>query len=263
MSNTLSFLKNYVKFAFEVRSITSHGYLKLMKNVNEKEAKVYMLRIAEELSASTEDLFYWLTATTLRNNSDKRYRDIWDFLHECDTGDVEVVDNIKKISRKRTLNGLIKFLKAPSSEELASFFKYDPQITIKLYENLFNATKESIHNRKVRNNMFIRIQNKIKHGMAVQEIPEGILIKDIKISPRNKQNRTTNIRHTTRRFILNLDTNMAERLVKTIESNCVAIQTLAFIIMHDLGENIQGIKGKKLTKKRTKFLTDSLKNYST
>lgn len=262
MSNTVSFLKNYVVFGYKVRTVTSKGYLKLLENADERDSKIFMLRIAEELSASTEDLYYWLTAVMLRENADKRYRDIWDFLHECDTGDVEVLDKIKQISKKRTASGLLTLLNSPKPEELASLLKADTGFVVHLYKNLFNATKASIHNRSAKNGMFIRVQNKIKHAMTVQEIPEGVLIKDIKVTPRNKKNRIGKIIHFTRRIVLELDKERAKKLVATIESNGLAVQTLAFIVMSDIGKNIRNLKGKKLTKKLRTSLEESLKSFS-
>jgi len=262
MSNTISFLKNYVVFAYKIRSTTSRGYLKLMEEANEKDSKIYMLRIIEELAASTEDLFYWLTAAMLRNNKDKRYRDIWDFLHECDCKDIEVIEKIKIISKKSSIKGLLKTLNAPKPEDLSIFLKTNIEMINKLFENLFNASKASIHNRLIKRTLLTRVQNKIKHAMAVQEIPNGILIKDIKITPRNKEKRIGNIKHYVRNIEINLDKDRAKKIVETIESNGIAVQTLAFFIAYDLGEYVKKLKGKKISKKLRSFLEESLNTFS-
>lgn len=262
MVNTVSYLKNYVKFAYKVRMVTAKCYLDSIDEVEGQKAKIFMLRIAEELSASTEDLFYWLTAVIGRNTLSRRYRDIWDFLHECDTGDPEVKNTIKQVARKRTVRGLVKLVNAPKAIDLANFLKTDEHVIEKLYSNLLKASKQAIHNRTIKKGLFVRVQNKIKHAMVVQEVPSGVLIKDMRISPKNKNITSRPVRHWVRKFFLETDKVMAKNLVGTIESNGVAIQTLAFIVIYGLAEEMKKLNGKKLDKKDVVYLQEALKSYS-
>lgn len=72
--NRFEFLKNYKEFACYIRYRTANVYFnQLVSSKDSKERRAMMLRIIEELTASTEDLSMWLIAVKERNNGDKRY----------------------------------------------------------------------------------------------------------------------------------------------------------------------------------------------
>lgn len=67
--NTIEFLKNYNNFAYKVRHQTAKTFLeRLRQSSNEDERRVMMLKIVEELIASTEDLAMWYLAVKRRSN---------------------------------------------------------------------------------------------------------------------------------------------------------------------------------------------------
>lgn len=250
--NTIGFLKNYIEFACYARSITSKILLENLKQTIELNVKkVLMLRIVEELIASTEDLAMWLVTISQRNDGDKRYRDIWErFL--C-------VD----VDESKTKEVLIEFKKLGSSASLLD--KLDlPSIPILLkktgatkekVEEAIEKIKESIdtalYHRLEGRGRFIRFHNKIKHGMAVyldEYNKNNIMIRDLKLKPIGRRRN--------RNFQLSVDILKAERIVGTITATAQSVEALITLLLWDIEYRIKTGKIRMWSKTRQSWLKE-------
>lgn len=255
MANTVTFLKNYKDFGFSIRLITAKSYLeKFQSSMDPKVQKSMMLRITEELIASTEDLTMWLSASMEREKQVKKYRDIWEFLLQCEADDEDMIKILKKVARIRTSGGLLKRLKLPPMKEIITFLKTDEDTVIKLVDKLLESIKASLHNRTASKRVLVRFHNKVKHGMMVQDYGNELFIRDLKTKINKKTNRIT---RKNRNLYLEVDLERAKKMVGSVEANAYAIKTLIILLLCDYAYDLKTSK-KRLTKNRRKFLEEVL-----
>lgn len=255
MANTVTFLKNYKDFGFSVRLITAQTYLeKFSSSLDSKVKKSIMLRITEELIASTEDLTMWLSGTMERRKQSRKYRDIWEFLLQCEADDEDIVKILRQVARTRTSKGLIKKLQLPPLKEIITFLKTDEETFLKLVDKLLESIKASLQNRTAAKRVLVRFHNKVKHGMIVQDYGNELYIRDLRTKINNHTNRIT---RKNRNLYLPIDEDRAKKMVGSIEANSYAIKTLVILLLCDFAYEIKAGK-KRMTKNRRKFLEEIL-----
>jgi hypothetical protein len=256
MANTVTFLKNYIKFAWEVRLITAKIFItKFQQSNDDSEKKVMMLRIVEELISSTEDLAMWIAATEARQRPTKKYRDVWEYLLQIEATDDQIVHILNDAARARTANGLARKLNLAPLSQLTVAAKMSEQDLIGIITELLKAVKAARHNRTAARKLLLRFHNKVKHGMMVQDYNGELYVRDL----RTKINKSTNrITRKNRNVYLALDFERAKKMVGTIEANCYAVRGLASLLMYDFINQLINRKRKKLTDKQKRFWEEAL-----
>src|SRR5579864_7783406 len=107
--NTFEFLKNYKDFANHIRYNTAYVLLNELKSTKNVELqKLLMLRIIEELIASTEDLAMWLVALHSRNDGDRKYRDEWERILALEITQEQSSKTLMSFKRLKTTKGFLK-----------------------------------------------------------------------------------------------------------------------------------------------------------
>ncbi len=254
MANTITFLKNYKDFGFKVRILTARSYLNTMlTNSDPQIKKVMMLRIIEELISSTEDLAMWLAAVDQRERSDKRRRDVWEYLLLCQANDEFVKRILQSVSKVKTGKGLLRKLNLPPLGALVEAGKLDEKSIVALLDKLAETIRSSHHNRTASGNLFIRFHNKVKHGMIVQDEANGLFIRDLRI----KTGKTGRIIRKNRNIYLPLDEERAKKIVGTIEAVGYAVKNLSVLMLLHYWHKLKTRK-RKLSKSELKFWEESL-----
>lgn len=255
MANTITFLKNYQRFAWNVRLISAKSYLASFKtSQDEQEKKVMMLRITDELISSTEDLAMWIAAIESRKNPTKQFRDVWEFMLQVRATDDQIAQTLNEIARVRTALGLIKKLKLASIKHLSVAAKMDEPTLTAVLEKILEAVKEAKHNRTASRGVLLRFHNKVKHGMMIQDYGNELFIRDLKTKMNKKLNR---ISRKNRNLYLQIDIDRAEKMVGTIEANCYAMHGLVSLVIYDFIDQLLN-KKRKLTEKQKKFWAEAL-----
>lgn len=254
MANTITFLKNYKDFGFKVRIITAQTFLNtLLESKDIEIKKIMMLRLVEELISSTEDLAMWLAAVEQRENSDKKRRDIWEYLMLCQANDVFVKNTLKSVSRVKTGKGLLKKLRLPPVDELAQAGKLDEKSITPLLDKLLETFKTAYHNRTAANNLFIRFHNKVKHGMMVQNETNGVFVRDLTIDT----GKSGRIIRRNRNLYLDLNDEKAKKITGSIEATGYAIKNLVTLLLSHFWYQLKTRK-RKLSKKEIRFWIEAL-----
>lgn len=254
MANTITFLKNYKDFGFKVRIVTAKSHLDtLLTSSDPQIKKIMMLRLIEELVSSTEDLAMWLVAVDQRERSDKRRRDIWEYLLLCQANDQLVKQTFQSLSKVKTSKGLLKKLHLPPLKALVEAGKLDETRIIALLDKLVETIRSSHHNRTASKGLFLRFHAKVKHGMVVQDEQNGLLIRDLTI----KTGKTGRIIRKNRNMYLAVDEERAKKIVGTIEAVGYAVKNLSVLMLLHYWNKLKTRK-RKLSKSELKFWEESL-----
>lgn len=253
MATAINFLKNYQVFGWNVREITSKTLFEnFLTTDSEKEKKVMMIRIYEENISSSEDVLYWVNALLLREKYPKNCRDPWEFLLIAGThpfNHENLIKNIVKFSRLKKGKSLLKFLSLGSITEFSNFSKLDRESCEKILEKLLEVIKICNRNRKIKKEILVRGQNKLKHGMVIVEEKEGIFIRDYVYKNNRRRNKN---------LFIKVDEEKAKKLVETISANCYAIKIIITLFLFHYAMLIKSKKGKKMGKKERLFWEESL-----
>lgn len=254
MANVITFLKNYGNFGWKIRQITSQVYLTTLLTSSDKQVKkVMMVRIAEELVSSTEDLAMWLAAMGSRMVQNKRYRDEWEYLLGCKVNDESVSKVLREFARCKTADGLLKKFKLPPTSILLEFLKTDEESLMRLLEKMLETTKVSLKNRKVERGLLLRFHNKVKHGMAVED-DTGLFVRDRQQKVSKKGKFITRNRN----IVLRLDEDKAKKMVGTIETNANMVKFISSLLLSDYAYKLRTYR-RKLGKRQIRFWEEALK----
>lgn len=258
MATAVTFLKNYRQFGRKVRILTAQTYLeKLQLTQDVSEKKVMMLRITEELIASSEDLTMWLAGLKQKEAFNNNIDNIWDYLLVTSATEEQIEGELKNLARARTGMGLYKKFNLPSIDYLARFAKTDKDTILSLFMKLLEVIKASLHNRTARRKVMQRFHNKVKHGMVIQDYGSNLYIRDYKLPTSTK-------RRSNRHLYLDLEEDRFKKMVGTIEATTSVIDFIVSLFLADYGSKIEKrrMEGKKISKKEMRFLKDSLIDYS-
>src|SRR3989344_430275 len=166
--NRFELLKNYKDFANHIRYNTADTLLAQLKETTNPELrKTLMLRIVEEVVASTEDLGMWLLALHKRNDGDKRFRDEWERLLMLEITQQQSLDILLSYRRIKTVKGFLKKMDFPSLNQLATKLSSDEQKIIDAVDAIKKTIKAAIGTRLDKSGRVVRAHNKMKHGMMV------------------------------------------------------------------------------------------------
>lgn len=253
MANSVTFLKNYVKFGYKVRTITASSFLKtLIENDDPDVKKAMMLRIVEEQVASSEDLAMWIAAVKNKDKADKKRRDVWEYLLLCQVNETLEKEALNSVSRARTIKGLLSKFGLPPLKDLAQGSKLNEEQLVPILNKLQETIKIIKHNRTVRKGLVLRAQNKIKHGMVVLSVSGGVMIRDYK-----PKDGATRIVRKNKNIFIDVDEERAKKMVGSIEATGYAIMNLVSFLILDSWYKLKTRK-RKLSPKEREFWTEVL-----
>ena len=222
-----------------------------------------MLRIIEELTASTEDLSMWLLAVMQRNDGDKRYRDEWERLLKIEIGSDESRKVIDKFMRLRTLGGFLEKLDFPSVRQITKHLSSSEHLVTEGIRTVKFSIDSAVKQRKDRSQITGLVQNKIKHGMMVYADPDPdktwLRIFNVRYAGKGKKKR---ISRQNRNIEIPIDVDKAERMVGTIKAYAQAIEALINLLLIDYKYKILSRKIKMKRKNREKCLGEISKALS-
>lgn len=248
MRNYVANLRNYQRFGRFVRTWTATGYLKLYDNAqNDELRKTYAIRMYEETIASTEDLLMWVYVTLTRTRLLYSQKDIWLGMLKCDIDNPKTLNEIKPLSRLSRPSSLLKKLKLPNMDMIATVTNSNAQVIELVLESLLKAIKASTRNRVIGNKVLLLGQNKIKHGMLVLETQSHIQITAMPIGKRKYRQRN---------LVVQYDSENMHKMFKTIEHNGAAISLLITALLSDFYAQVKNKKG-KFGKRQLQFLKDA------
>ena len=240
--NRFEFLKNYKDFANHVRYRTAEVLLAHLKTVTNPELqKALMLKIIEEVVASTEDLALWLIVLDKRNDGDKKYREEWERLLCYEITQPDLLNVLLNYNRPKTVNGFLEKLDFPPLDQLASKLGIEHGLVIDAVEVVQKTIRSAIKTRRDKSQIVVRVHNKMKHGMMVySEMGTGVSwVRDFSVKLAGKSKR---ISRKDRSFDIPVDLDKAERIAGTIKSNSYAIESLINLVLIDYEYKIKSGK---------------------
>lgn len=257
--NRFEFLKNYKDFACLVRYRTATVLLANLKSSQDQEdKKVMMLRIIEDLVASTEDLAMWLITINDRNKTDKKFRDEWErlLIRRIETEESKKI--LQTYKRIKSVKGFLRKMDFPNVNRLSSKLNVTKSIVINAVEKIRHTVETAVKQREDNRGMVDRAHNKIKHGMMVYSDPskDSAWVRDFSaklagVSRRvSRKNRSIDIR---------VDIPKAERIVGTIKANAQAIEALINLLLIDYEYRIKFGKIRMRKAKKEKSLDEITK----
>lgn len=260
--NRFEFLKNYKEFAAYIRYRTASVlYNRLEETSDSLEKRSLMLRIIEELAASTEDLTMWLVAVIGRNDGDDRFKTEWERLLtiRVNEDDKKNPTNpqfiLSNFIRLRTTKGFLKKLDFPSLEHISKELVSDQKIVDDAVDKVRFSIEMAIKQRKERSGLLLLVQNKLKHGMMVcaDSDPNKSFIRIFTVKKTKNKKR---IIRRNRNVEIPIDVDKAGRMSGTIKAYGQAIEALINLILIDYKYKI--ITGKIRTRKlnRDKYLDE-------
>ena len=214
-----------------------------------------MLRIIEELVASTEDLAMWLIALHNRNEPDSLFRDEWERLLMLEINSNKSSKILLSFRRLKTTDGFLKKMNFPSLHLLSLRLSRDKKLVVDAVDRVLATIHSAILTRSDKNEIVVRFHNKIKHGMMVysnfgdsNSWIRDFFVKRSGISKRlSRKDRSYNIPE---------DEAKAERIVGTIKANSYGIESLINLLLIDYEYKFMTKKIKVRKENREKYLKE-------
>lgn len=231
--NRFEFFSNYKKFANHIRFNTSEVILAQLKGTKDIELqKTLMLRIVEELVASTEDLAMWLITLHDRNDGDSRFRDEWERILVLEISQDKPSKILLSFKRLKTTNGFLKKMDFPNLDQLSTRLKSDKRLVINAVDTILATISSAINTRSDNDGIVVRFHNKMKHGMMIYSNISNATswIRDFSVK---KLERSKRLSRKDRSFDIPVDIKKAERIVGTIKANSYGIEALINLLLID------------------------------
>jgi hypothetical protein len=254
--NTFEFLKNYKDFANHIRYITSEAlFAELKESQNVEFQKTLMLRLIEELVASTEDLAMWLVALYSRHDENRKYRDEWERILSLEITQQDSTKLFYDFKKVKTTKGFLKKMDFPSIEQLSKKLGRNENLVIDAVDTILRTIASAIATRSENNNIALRAHNKIKHGMMVYSDfdRQTLWIRDFSVK---ELRATKRLSRKDRSFNIPLDVEKAELMVGTIKSYSYGIEALINLLLIDYEYRFTTGKIRVWQKNKQKCLTE-------
>lgn len=226
MATSITFLKNYKGFGRKIRPITATLlYKALLESKDQKDKKVYFLRLFEENISSSEDMLYWACVAYMREQYPPEIKDEWEFLLNVGIGkgitDDILISKLEEMSKLSNGKELLSSFGVENFEEFCKFGGLQMEQVLALAEKLLETVRTCFHNRSVSETALLRSHNKIKHGMVVLDEGEALFIRDYYGKKGSNRN-----------LVIEMDIERAKGLLGTIEANSACIHMIISVCLY-------------------------------